>query len=336
VPTLRGDALEGHLERTLASLYVIHGDEPLLSLEAQDAIRARARAAGCSEREVYTVERGFDWSALAHAAAGMSLFADRKLIELRIPGGKPGTDGAAAITAYCAHLVEENVTLVTLPRLAWADQQSGWFKALSARAVVVDVFPVEAPRLPQWIAARLRRQGQSATPDALEFLADAVEGNMLAAHQEIQKLGLLQGKGQLDVEQVRGAVLDVSRHDVYQLAEAMIGGDRGRALRVIESLRGEGEAPAGIVWVLAEELRAVWLVASAVARGRSPNDALREARVFGPARQQGVTRAARRLDGERLERALRHAAHCERVVKGVARGDAWQEITLLAVGYLSQ
>jgi DNA polymerase-3 subunit delta len=330
---LRADALEGHLARALAPLYVIHGDEPLLSLEAQDAIRVKARAAGCSEREVHTAERGFDWSALAHSAAGMSLFADRKLIELRIPNGKPGTDGSAAIVAYCADLVEENVTLVTLPRLARADQQSAWFQALASRGMVVDVYPVEAARLPQWIAARLRRQGQSAAPDALEFLAQAVEGNMLAAHQEIQKLSLLYPQGQLDFEQVREAVLDVSRHDAWQLGEAMLLADRPRALRVIDSLRGEGEAPAGIVWVLAEELRALGVVAEALRRGRQANDALfREIRVFGASRQQAVGRAARRVAPERLASAIRQAAHCERVVKGVARGDAWQEITLLALG----
>ena len=328
---VRADALEAALVKGVAPLYIVHGDEPLLALEAQDAIRRHARAAGCSEREVYSAERGFDWSALAHAAAGMSLFADRKLIELRIPTGKPGTDGAAAIIAYCEHLVTENVTLVSLPRLGRTDQSAAWFQALVGCGVLVDIFPVDLVRLPQWIAGRLHRQGQSASPEALAFLVEAVEGNMLAAHQEIQKLGLLHPPGQLDFAAVRDAVLDVSRHDVFQLAEAMVAGDHARALRVIDSLRGECEAPARIVWVLGEELHALGMVLEASRSGRSANDALREARVYGQSRQQALTRAMRRVTQESHAAALRRAAHCERVAKGVGDGDIWQELSLLAL-----
>lgn len=327
---LRGDQLADHLAKTLAPLYVVHGDEPLLSLEAADAIRAKARAEGCAERDVFVAERGFDWARLGHAAAGMSLFADRRLIELRIPGGKPGTDGAEAIVRYCEALVTENVTLVSVPRLGKQDQSSAWFSALTRVGVLVNVFPVERARLPQWIASRLARQKQRATPEALAFLADAVEGNLLAAHQEIQKLALLVPEGEIGHDQVRDAVLDVSRHNVYQLAEAMLAGDRGRAVKVLDSLRAEGEAAPRIVWVLTEELRALARIGLGLQSGRPVNDLLRENRVWGEPRTSLMSRAAREADHRRVEAALQHAARCERMSKGVAKGDVWDELLRLA------
>jgi DNA polymerase-3 subunit delta len=330
---LKSEQLRAHLGAQLAPLYVVHGDEPLLSLEAQDAVRAAARAAGCAERVVLTVERGFDWSQLRFAGDSLSLFADRRLIELRIPGGKPGSDGAAALERYCEHLAAENVTIVSLPRLSKADQTSPWFEALSNRGVVVNVFPVERARLPQWIAARLAAQGQRADGDALEFLADAIEGNLLAAHQELQKLGLLYPAGALRMEQVQQAVLDVSRYDVYQAGEAMLAGDHRRALRILDSLRGEGEAAARIVWVLAEELRALAGVIEGMNAGRPAAIVLRECRVFGEPRQTTVTRAARRVAPERLVQAVKQAAACERLAKGVQHGDVWEELAQLVTAF---
>jgi DNA polymerase-3 subunit delta len=328
---LRSEQLAGQLARQVAPLYVVHGDEPLISLEAQDAIRAAARAAGCTERVVLAVERGFDWGALRYAADSMSLFAERRLIELRVPGGKPGSDGAEAIERYCEHLVTENVTLVCLPRLFKADQSSGWFEALSAHGIVVNVFPVERARLPQWISGRLAAQSQRATGDALEFLAAAVEGNLLAAHQEIQKLALLFPARELGYEEVRQSVLDVARYDVYQAAEAMLAGEHGRALRILDSLRGEGEAPARVLWVLSEELRALAGVAEGLSAGRPAPAVLREHRVFGEPRQTHMARAARRVSQARLVEAVSRAARCERIAKGVGEGDVWDEIGDLAV-----
>ncbi len=331
---LKADQLDQHLARSLEPLYVIHGDEPLLSLEAADAIRVAARTAGCAERDVFIAERGFDWANLAHAASGMSLFADRKLIELRIPTGKPGPEGSEAIVAYCDRLVTENVTVVSVPRLAKAEQNSAWFGALQKLAVVVNVFPVERARLPQWIAARLARQKQKATPEALAFLAECVEGNLLAAHQEIQKLGLLHPAGELGFEHVRGAVLDVSRHDVFQLAEAMLAGDRGRAVRVVDGLRGEGEAAPRVVWVLTEELRSLARIQLGLQSGRPINELLRENRVWGEPRTGLMTRAAREARRPAIEAALQHAARCERIAKGVGRGDVWDELLHLALRFV--
>ncbi len=237
--TLRLEQLDSHLSHELQPLYAIHGDEPLLALEAADAIRARARASGFSERVVLAPERGFDWGELAASGANRSLFGDKKLIELRLAAGKPGADGAGAIEAFCGRLPPEALTLVTLPRLDKAGQASSWFRALEREGIVVNVYPVERARLPAWITARLARQKQRANPDTLQFLADCVEGNLLAAHQEIQKLALLLPPGELDFDTVRQAVMSVARYDALKLAEAMLSGERPRLARMLEGLRGE-------------------------------------------------------------------------------------------------
>ena len=330
---VRADQLDTHLARGLAALYVIHGDEPLLALEAADAIRAKARAEGYSERDVHLVERGYDWSRLAASAASLSLFATRRIIELRVPSGKPGTDGAEAIGAYCARLPEDTLTLVTLPRLDRAGQNSAWFGALAAAGVVVNVFPVDRKQLPLWIGARLARQKQRASEAALAFVADCVEGNLLAAHQEIQKLSLLHPPGELSFEQVRDAVLDVARFEVSQLSEAMLAGDRVRLARVLDGLAGEGEAPPRVLWVMAEDVRAVARVQAGLVTGRNVADLLREARVWGDARQRLVGTAARRMAREALEAALAHAAAIDRMIKGLAKGNPWDELLRLGLRF---
>jgi DNA polymerase-3 subunit delta len=328
---IRLDQLEAQLDRALAPLYVIHGDEPLLSLEAADAVRQRARTAGFTQRDVHVVERGYDWSRLGASAASMSLFGDRTLIELRIPTGKPGTEGAAAIETHCRAISPDVLTLVTLPRLDRKTQSTGWFAALARAGVVVDVYGVDRARLPQWIAQRLARQQQRATPEALAFMADCVEGNLLAAHQEVQKLGLLFPAGELDFEQVRAAVLDVARYDVYQLSEALLGGDTKRLARVLDGLRGEGEAPNRALWVMSEDVRAVLRVQGARREGRALQEVFRAHRIWGEPRQRLIGTAAQRLSGERLEAALAQAAAADRTIKGLERGDAWDELLQLGL-----
>ena len=330
---LRLEQLQAHLERELRPLYVIHGDEPLLALEAGDAIRARARANGFSERLVLAAERGFDWNELGASGASLSLFGDKKLIELRLVSGKPGSDGAEAIEAFCAKLPPDALTLVALPRLDRAGQASPWFKALEAKGVVINVYPVERARLPEWIAARLARQKQSAARDTLQFLADCVEGNLLAAHQEIQKLALLLPAGELDFDAVREAVLNVARYDATKLTEAMLSGERARLARMLEGLRGEGEAPPRVLWLLAEEIRAICRVQDGLAKGRSLAEVCREARVWGDARQTLVGRAAKKLPRAALLCALEHAASVDRVIKGVVKGDAWDELLQLGLRF---
>lgn len=327
---LKADQLESHLERGLQHLYVIHGAEPLLSLEAADLIRTKARASGCAERDVFVVERGFDWSHLQHAASGLSLFSDRKLIELRIPTGKVDATGAAAIESHCAKLAAENVTIVSLPRLAKREQSSAWFTALS-EGVVVNVFDIARAELPGWLSRRLARQKQSADAETLAFLADAIEGNLLAAHQEIQKLGLLCPPGKLAFDDVRSAVMNVARHDVYQLAEAMLAGDAARASRVLDSLRGEGEQAPRIVWVLGEEIRALARIQTGLAGGRALPELLRENRIWGEPRATLMGRAVRRVQPAAAHAALAAAARADRLSKGIGRGDVWDELLQLSL-----
>jgi len=324
---LRAEQLEAHLRKGLAPLYVIHGDEPLLALEAADAVRAAARARGFAEREVFIAERGFDWSELAHAGASRSLFGGAKIIELRVPTGKPGAEGGATLAAHCARLDAEVLTLVSLPRLDRATQASAWFTALAGAGVVIEVWPVERARLPEWIGARLARQGQRASRSVLEFLADRVEGNLLAAHQEVQKLALLAPPGELALEVVEDAVASVARYDPYAAAEALVAGDLARYQRVLEGLRGEGEAPTFVLFAVSSAL----FVLRGIADGKPAERLFGEQRLFNKPLQRAVQAAARRHPRAVLDAALAQAAFIDRVAKGVARGNAWDQFTALGL-----
>ncbi len=323
---VRADQLPQHLAKGLKPLYTVWGDEPLLAQEAGDAIRVAARAAGCTERQVHTVSGAhFDWSSLLGASQALSLFADRQLIEIRIPGGKPGKDGSQALQRYCQLLGDDVVTLVQLPRLDRTQQQSAWFGALDGAGVTVRVDPVERKALPQWIAQRLAAQGQrvqggEAGQHTLAFFADRVEGNLLAAHQEVQKLGLLYRAGELTFEQVEAAVLNVARYDVFKLGEAVLAGQVARALRMLEGLEAEGEAAALVHWSLAEDIRALKRVKDAVANGKPLPMALRENHVWG-VRERLFERAVPLLTDNALA-ALVDAAHtCDGLVKGLKHPD---------------
>ena len=323
---IRADQLEAHLARGLKPIYTIHGDEPLLAQEAGDAIRAAARAAGYAERKVFSVGGShFDWSGVLGAAQALSLFADRQLIEIRIPSGKPGKDGADALQRYCAHLGDEVLTIVQLPRLDFQQTKSAWFGALDAAGVMLRVEPVERQALPGWIAQRLARQGQrvasgEAGQRTLAFFADRVEGNLLAAHQELQKLALLYPAGELSFEQVEAAVLDVARYDVFKLGEAVLAGQVARALRMLDGLRAEGESPVLVHWTLAEDIRALHRVRAAQADGRPLPLALREARVWG-LKERLFERALPLLADHQLEHLVEAASVCDGLVKGLRHPD---------------
>jgi DNA polymerase-3 subunit delta len=327
---LSGEDLARHLAAGIKPLYVIHGEALLLSIEAADAIRAAARAAGHVEREVLTAEQGFKWAELRNSAQSLSLFSSRKLVELRIPTGKPGVEGAQALQDYCQQMSPDTVTLVTLPRLDKTTQGSKWFGALEAHGVVIATEEVSLAALPSWIAGRLKRQSQSADADTLLFLAERVEGNLLAAYQEIQKLALLFPAGPLSFEQVKDAVMDVARYDVFKLSEAMLAGDVARYARILDGLRAEGAATVLILWALTEDIRTLGKVLRAMQSGGNIATALRDARVWG-VRQKLVERAVRRFNPAIAERALRQAAHIDKVVKGLRPGDAWDELLQLGM-----
>ncbi|HET9046395.1 MAG TPA: DNA polymerase III subunit delta [Casimicrobiaceae bacterium] len=327
---VRPDELSSHLARGLAPLYVIHGDEPLTALEAGDAIRAAARKAGCDDRDVLVVEPGFKWDAFLAANANMGLFGSRKLVDLRIPTGKPGTDGGKALETYAANPNPDNVTLVTLPRLDRATQGSAWFAALAEAGVTIAVQPIDRAELPRWIAARLARQKQRAGRDVLDYLAAQCEGNLLAARQEIEKLALLLPEGELALEAVESATADVARYDVFQLSEAWLGGDAARALRILAVLRAEGEPVTLAVWQIAEDLHALCRVQVEARGGTSLATALRNARVWGR-RQGAMERAARRVSADALAAMTTAAARLDSLSKGLGRGDAWDDLAALAL-----
>ena len=306
---LRSADLGQQLAKPLLPAYVIHGDDPLLAMEAADAVRAAARKNGFSERQVIEPGRSFDWSEFSHAAAAMSLFAEKKLVELRLPNGKPGTQGGASITAYCENPSPDQLLLVTLPRLDRTGQGSAWFNALSRLGAIVDVWPLDRARLPAWISERLARQKQRAARDVLEFLAERVEGNLLAAHQEIQKLALLAPEGELTLEIVEDAVASVARYDPYDAAEALVSGDIARYVRVIEGLRGEGEAPPFILFALSGALFAL-------------HDGSAD-RIFNRNLKRAVEGAVRRFPRKKVDQAIADAAALDRTIKGVGEGDTW-------------
>ncbi|WP_028454684.1 DNA polymerase III subunit delta [Chitinilyticum litopenaei] len=319
---MRPDELGGALQRGLQALYVIHGDETLLALEAAQAIRDAARAADYLEREVFTVERGFNWNQLLEAGNSFSLFASQKLIDLRIPTGKPGTDGAKALEAYCARLPDDTITLVTLPRLEKTSLNSKWFQALAAHGQVIEARSIERQQLPQWLRQRLARQRQQLSDEALQFMVDRLEGNLLAAHQEIQKLGLLYPEGELDLAAVQAAVANVARFDVFQLGEALLAGDAERFCRMLDGLKAEGEAPHLVLWTLSEEIRTLYQIGMGRKRGTPMPELLKSQRVWG-ARQQLLPRALDRLSASMLRQALDQAARIDRLNKGIGHGDAW-------------
>jgi DNA polymerase III subunit delta len=331
---LRLDALDTHLAKPLAPLYVITSDEHLLALEAADKIRRAARTQGLSEREVLVVERSFKWGELLAANQSQSLFGDRKLIELRIPTGKPGKDGGQALQEYVGTLNADNVTLIALPKLDWQTQKSAWVAALQQAAVYIDIPLVERAQLPTWIGVRLAAQKQSVDRPGIDFIADRVEGNLLAAHQEIQKLALLHPEGKLSFEQVQDAVLNVARYDVFKLNEAMLSGDVARLVRMIEGLKGEGEALPLVLWAMAEEIRTLLKIKAGAAQGKAIGMLLKEYRIWGP-REKLMEPALRRLKLSTLESALQEAAQIDKMVKGLRAkafsGDAWDALLQLGL-----
>lgn len=334
--------LAAHLQKGLRPLYTLHGDEPLQLQEAADAIRAAARAAGHTERSVYTVQGAhFDWSSVLAAGGSLSLFADKQLVEIRIPSGKPGKDGSAAIQQLAGNAAQDDntLTIVTLPRLDAATKKGAWFGALEAHGATIQIDPIERAALPQWIAQRLARQNQRVASGeegqrTLQFFADRVEGNLLAAHQEIQKLGLLQPEGELSLEVVEQAVLNVARYDVFKLSEAVLSGNLTRAMRMMDGLQAEGTAEVLVHWTLSEDIRNLKRARDALASGQPLPMVLRSLRIWGP-KEKLFERVLPRLTPNAAMRLL-HSAHVvDGIVKGLPAdgwpGNSWQALRKLAV-----
>ena len=334
--------LEAHLQRGLKTLYALHGDEALLVQEAADAIRAVARQQGYTERSVHTVAGAhFDWGAVLAAGGSLSLFADRQILEVRIPSGKPGKEGSAALQelAQAAQDNDSVLMLILLPRLDRQTRMGVWFAALESHGVTVHIDSVERGALPQWIAQRLARAGQRVKAGqegqrTLQFFVDRVEGNLLAAYQEIEKLALLYPPGELTFEQVEGAVLNVARYDVFKLSESVLAGQAGRVQRMLDGLQAEGEAQVLVHYALAEDIRALKRVKDALIEGRPLPVALREHRVWG-LKERLFERVLPRLESAALAELLHDAHLVDGIVKGLKTpgwpSDGWQALHRLAM-----
>ena len=329
---ISSEDLPRHLTSGLKPLYVVYGDAMLLALEAADSIRAAARGAGYGERETLIAEQHFKWAELRNSACSLSLFASRKVIDLRIPSGKPGVEGSQALQEYAANLDSDVLTLITLPKLDWSAQKSQWFAALEKHGVMVSADDIPRNALPRWIAARLQRQDQRADEAALEFLADRCEGNLLAAFQEIQKLALLFPAGMLTFENIKDSVMDVARYDVSRLTEAMLNGNAARYTRILDGLRAEGTATVLVLWALSEDIRTLCKVSQAEQRGASLGNAMRDLRVRRD-KQRLIESAAQRFKFPHLERAIQQAARLDKTIKGLRQGDVWDELLQLGLRF---
>ena len=317
---LTPDSLATHLEQRLLPAYLVSGDEPLLTGEAADAVRARARAAGFTEREAHFLERGSDWDDVRASAGNMSLFGSRRLLEIRLPSGKPGVAGNKALVALLEREDPDTLLLMLAPRLDRDAQNADWVRAVEARGGWVQVWPIDVDRLVGWLRGRCRRLHLDATDEALELLAERTEGNLLAAHQELEKLTLLAPDGRVTADTILASVTDSARFDVFQLGEAVLAGDAARALRMIAGLRGEGTEPTLVLWALTKAMRDLWN-AMASPGGPKPRWQRQSA-----ALDKGLRRAGRLSFAALTVRAGR----ADRMVKGRLAGDPWDEIALLA------
>jgi DNA polymerase-3 subunit delta len=347
---VKGDALLAHLKSlssaaSLKPLYIFSGDEPLLMMEAMDQLRATAKKMGYTDREVLLQERGFDWGALLSAEQTMSLFGDKRWVDLRIPTGKPGREGAEALKQFSAQIASQSmgpegpdtIFCIILPKLDGKTKTSAWFSALDEAGMAIQLDSLDRAQLPQWIAGRLKKQDQEVQsgPDgqrALAFVAEQVEGNLIAAHQEIQKLGLLYPAGVLTEEQIRSAILKVARYNVFELTEAILAGDLPRLNRMLDGLKGEGEPLVLILWSVTEELRILSKLKAASDAGESVQNLMRANRIWGN-KERLYPMALKRVQPLRLRRAMQVAAGLDRQAKGLHAAelpaDPWDGLRLV-------
>lgn len=323
---------------SLSALYVVTGDDPLLTIEAVDALRAVAKAASHLERTSFVMDARSDWSSLAVAASSGSLFGDKQLLEISLPTGKPGKQGADALIALAMRCKGQSnaevLTIVALPRLDKLTRDSKWATALLSAGTTIETTNIERSQLPNWIAQRLARQSQQADVNTLQWLAEKVEGNLLAAHQEILKLGLLFDPGMLSQQAVEQAVMNVARYDVFGLRDAMLAGDIPRMVRMMTGLKAEGEALPLVLWAIGEEIRTLARVSHSTTSGQDMSSVLRSQRIFGQ-HERLARQALKRVAPRHWAAAVQHAHDVDRLIKGLhvtgKLQDPWEEMTRLAM-----
>jgi len=328
---LKPEQIDAHLRKQLAPVYFISGDEPLRVMEAADAVRAAARRQGYDEREIMTVQTGYDWGSLMAEAGNLSLFSQRRVIDLRMPAGKPGADGSKVLRSYAEQPPEDTLLLVTAGKLEKSARESKWVQALDRAGVVMFVWPLNAQEFTAWIQRRMQQRGLQPSPDAVALLADRVEGNLLACVQEIEKLYLLKGDGAVDAEAILALVADNARYDVFGLVDSALSGEAARSIRILQGLHAEGIVPQIVLWALSREIRQLAAMAAAVASGQPVQAVITRYRVWPATRKTTVAAALQRLPAMRCNTLLQHCARIDRVSKGQAAGNAWDELLQLTL-----
>ena len=323
---------------TLDPLYLVSGDEPLLITEIADAVRATASRLGFTERTSLVLDARSDWSAAIAATQNVSLFGDRRLVELQLPSGKPGKTGADTLGKLAAMASEgalsDTLLLISLPRLDKTTRNSKWAQAVFQAGTSIEISSINRNQLPGWIGTRLARQGQTLARESLEWMADKVEGNLLAAHQEIMKLGLLYPEGAISQEDLEKAVLNVARYDVFGLRDAMLAGQGDKALTMLAGLRAEGEALPLVLWAVGDEIRVMARLAEAQTKNADLSAEMRKNRIFGN-REQLVRQVLRRVPARAWPAAVQHAHDVDRLIKGLKvdgrLNDPWEELARLTL-----
>ncbi|MBO9483335.1 DNA polymerase III subunit delta [Salinisphaera sp. G21_0] len=335
---LRIDQLGAQLKKQLAPVYIVSGDEPLQVARCCDQIRQYARDTGFSERHVYHIENGFDWGDFLSTANSLSLFAQKQILELRIPNGKPGDAGSKALLEYLSHPSPDNLLLMITDRLDNTLQKSKWFKALEQAGVFIPIWPIESGQLPGWLAQQLKVDGYRATPDALSLIAERVEGNLLAASQELEKLKLLARDKTIDEANVREAVSDSARYDVFQLLDSALEGNIKQCVRILGILKGEGIEPPIILWALAREIRLLSHLSRQLSRGMARDLAIEQsAKALGfvpfmlKRRTSLLEKAIRRSSERNLRQMLLYTGKIDRCIKGLEKGNAWDKLLTLTL-----
>ena len=323
---MRPDQLERHLQNELAAIYFVCGDEPLQVMEAADRIRAVARKRDFTEREVMDVDAQFDWNLLLDAGNSLSLFAEKRILELRMPGGKPGKAGSQVLQEYAQRPAEDSVLIISSGKLDGSAKNTKWFKTLDAQGVIIQCWPVNAEQLPAWITQRLQSKGISADRDAVKLLADRVEGNLLAAAQEVDKLFLLHGAAKINFEQTATAVADSARYNIYDLVDSALAGDVARTSRIVNGLKSEGVEPVLMLWALSREVR---LMAQISEANIGADAAMAKFRVWEN-RKSLMRKALSRHGAARWKLFLKRCAKIDKVIKGVEAGRAWDELLMLS------
>jgi len=328
---IRTNQLSSHLQKNLAPCYLVTGDEHLLVDESLDSIREAARTQGFISRELFVAAAGFDWAQLRNSSANLSLFAEKRIVELRLPTGKPGRAGGQAIVDLVASTDPDLMFIVSGPKLDRGAQSSKWAKSIEAKGVNIQVWPIDARELPGWIAERMRQAGLQPDRGAVTLIADRVEGNLLAAGQEIEKLRLILGEGKVSADDVSAAVANSSRYDVFKLVDAALGGDAKRALKILSGLRAEGVEPVVIIWALTRELRTLANLTDTVSKGMDLASGMQKTGVWR--NRQALVRSCigRHQHGD-FHGLLKAASRADQAAKGQSRADPWQLSTDIVLG----